>query len=445
MNARRIGILAALLALGSLAPWGAQAAGRVVASYTVFSKDSPMDAAADGWTTWSPRKEIAPRFRVDPKAGRDAGGALVIEGNGNPAAFGVWRRQVDGVTAGTVYRFTAYYRARSVPHERHSISARLEWLDAGGKQSRPPDYVIDNGTEQGWTRIDQRVTAPEGARSVVIQLTYRWCAGGSVAWDDIQLQEDSAAPRRVVRALTVFHRPRGTKSAAESVEQFCALVEKQGPAKADLLVLPEGISVVGTGKSYADVAEAVPGPTTKRLGALASRLRCYVVAGLYERVGTVIYNTAVLVGRDGQLVGKYRKTHLPREEVDGGITPGDSYPVFDTDFGKLGLMICWDLQFPEPARALALQGAEVIALPIWGGSDILARARAMENHAFLITSSYDMKTFIVDPKGDVLAEATAERPVAAAELQLDAEIIQPWLGNMKARTWLERRSDLPVK
>jgi predicted amidohydrolase len=108
-------------------------------------------------------------------------------------------------------------------------------------------------------------------------------------------------------------------------------------------------------------------------------------------------------------------------------------------------MICWDVQFPEPCRALALKGAEVILLPIWGGSDILAKARAIENHVFLITSSYDMQTFIVDPTGKVLAEASKGQPVALAELHLDRKILQPWLGDMKTRTWKERRPDIPVR
>ena len=112
--------------------------------------------------------------------------------------------------------------------------------------------------------------------------------------------------------------------------------------------------------------------TTRRL---ARELRSYVVGGLYERVGPVVYNTAVLIDRDGKLAGRYRKTHLPREEWEAGITPGDSYPVFTTDFGKIGLMISWDVQFPEPWRELGLQGAELVLMPIWGGSETLLRAR----------------------------------------------------------------------
>jgi predicted amidohydrolase len=180
------------------------------------------------------------------------------------------------------------------------------------------------------------------------------------------------------------------------------------------------------------------------LGALARKLGAYVVAGLYERAGKVVYNTAVLIDRRGQLVGAYRKTHLPREEWERGITPGDRYPVFETDFGKLGILICWDLQFPEAARALGLQGAEVICLPIWGGSEVLARARTIENCLFLVSATYDMRSFIVDPAGRVLAEATAQQPVATAELHLDRPIYQPWLGDMKTRTWKERRPDIPL-
>jgi predicted amidohydrolase len=398
-----------------------------------------------GWSSWSARSEIAPRFSVDENGGRHGGGALRIEGGGNPAAFGAWRRKVEGIEAGRPYRFTALYRAQGVMHERRSIIARLDWLDAKEQRARPPDYALDVVREGAWTKVEYITTAPENARSVMVELALGWAPEGSVWWDEVEMQEVAALPQRVARALTVFHRPSGTKSAAESVEQFCRLIEGAAAGKPDIICLPEGITVVGTGRSYAEVSETIPGPTTERLGRLARQQRCYIVAGLFERSGRVIYNTAALIGRQGEIVGAYRKTHLPREEVEGGLTPGDSYPVFNTDFGMVGLMICWDVQFPEPARAMALRGAEIILLPIWGGSEVLARARAIENHVFLVTSSYDMRTFIVDPTGQVLAEANAEHPVAAAELHLDRKFIQPWLGDMKPRTWRERRPDIPVE
>ena len=96
----------------------------------------------------------------------------------------------------------------------------------------------------------------------------------------------------------------------------------------------------------------------------------------------------------------------------------------------------------RPSGPRIFPGVELIAVPIWGGNGVLARARAIENHVFLATSSYDMKTFIVDPAGAVLAEASAGQPVGLAEIHLDRKIVQPWLGDMKPRTWKERRPDI---
>ena len=370
---------------------------------------------------------------------------LALRGAENPAAVGAWQREVTGIRPGAVYRFQVWRRTEGMETPTRSATARLIWLDAQNRPARPADYVLEGRVEAGWTLLEQVSAAPEKAVACRVELGLAWAPQGTVWWHRLSLAEESAARGRSVRALTVYHRPQSTGSAAKSVEQFCELLERAADRRPDVICLPEGITIIGTGKSYPEVAESIPGPTTRRLGEVARRLNSYLCAGIYERDGKVLYNTAVLLDRKGDLVGRYRKTHLPREEVEGGLTPGNEYPVFRTDFGKVGLMICWDLQFPEPARALALRGAEVILLPIWGGSELLARARAIENHVFLVTSSYDMKTFIVDPKGDVAAEATRSQPVAVAELNLDQKIVQPWIGDMKARTWSERRGDLPVE
>lgn len=443
---RTIWALATVLAAVGMDSGMARGEGTVktIAHFHDFTAGKQANGVPEGWNTWAARSEIAPRFSVEAKAGRTGHSALRIAGGGNPAAVGAWRRRVEGIVGGRPYHFVAYYRTRGITQPKRCVAARLDWQDAAKERARPPDYALDTVQEGDWTRVEYDATAPENARSVVIELSLGWAGPGAVWWDDIRLVEQTPAKDRVVRAMTVYHRPRDTKSSAESVEQFCRIVEAAAAQKPDVVCLPEGVTQVGTGKPYAEVSEPIPGPTTRRLGELAKKLQCYVVAGIYERTGTVIYNTAVLIGRGGEVAGRYRKTHLPREEVEAGLTPGDSYPVFQTDFGKIGILICWDVQFPEPARALGLQGAELILLPIWGGSEILARARAIENHLFLVTSSYDMKTFVVDPTGAILGEATFEKPVAVAELHLDRKIQQPWLGDMKPRTWKERRPDIPL-
>jgi predicted amidohydrolase len=244
---------------------------------------------------------------------------------------------------------------------------------------------------------------------------------------------------------TVRLRPEGTGSPAESVRRFVEAVDAElRPGDADVILLPEGITLVGTGRSYAEVAEGVPGPTTGRLADLARRHRAWVAAGLYEREGPAIYNTAVLLDRSGRLAGSYRKVYLPREELEGGLTAGREYPVFQTDFGRVGLMICWDVQYADPARALALGGAELVLMPIWGGSELLARARAAENRFFLASSGYDFPSLVVSRDGEILARAEAPRRVALATLDLGARDVDPWLGERRGRFFRELRLDTPA-
>jgi predicted amidohydrolase len=243
----------------------------------------------------------------------------------------------------------------------------------------------------------------------------------------------------------IRYRPRRSSGPEQNLKEFIAVAEKQAPEKTDLIIFPEGMTVVGTTFKYPEVAEKVPGPTTEALGTLARARKSWIVAGLYERDGLAIYNTAVLIDREGRFAGKYRKVYLPREEIEAGLTAGNSYPVFDTDFGRLGLMICWDVQYADPARALALAGAELIALPIWGGNLTLIRARAIENSVFVATSGYDVPAMVVDRMGETLAATESNGTVARATVDLNRRYEWPWLGEMRGRFHRELRLDVPVK
>ena len=200
----------------------------------------------------------------------------------------------------------------------------------------------------------------------------------------------------------MFSRVPWGESPQDNLDQFVQYIQDAADKNADIVCLPEAITKVGTDMDYITASESVPGPSTDFLGKLASRYNLYIVAGILERDGPVVYNTAVLLDRQGNLAGKYRKTSLPREEISGGITPGDALPVFDTDFGRIGMIICWDSTFPEQARTLAQKGAEVIFLPIAGGFLTLVRARAIENQVYIVSSSYDMKSAVFDLEGIII-------------------------------------------
>jgi predicted amidohydrolase len=409
-------------------------------------EQSAFEGAASPWKTWSARPELAPRMYVDKRFSRGGPGALAISGNKVPGASGRWERTVDGVRPGAWYRLTAWYRGENLPNEANSVLVRLGWTTSQGTNAGQPDYAWQTTREGEWRKITVAAPAPEKASAALVQLWLHNAPDATVWWDDIRLEETAAPPKRNVTVAAIRLRPRKSAGPEQNIRLFSDVVRKQVPGKADLIVFPEGMTVVGTPLKYAEVSEPVPGgPTTTALGALAKEKGAWIVAGVYEREGSLVYNTAILIDRDGRYAGKYRKVYLPREEIEAGLTPGNSYPVFDTDFGKVGLMICWDVQYSDPARALALKGAELILLPIWGGNVTLTRARAIENSVFLATSGYDIASLILDPKGETIAASETDGTAAIATIDLNRRYEWEWLGDMRGRFMREVRLDVPVQ
>lgn len=410
----------------------------------VLLQESAFRPHPFGWTGWSQRPESRPRVFVDTQVGRDAPGSLAVNGGSNAAAYGGWRKTVSGVKPGDWLRFQASYKAEGVPAENWQVIARLDWQTADGKRAGDPDYLPWTRRAGLWSDLSGEAQAPAGAAAVIVELYLANAPQGTVWWDNVVLERIPAPAPRNVKIATVNLRPRNSPGPVESVARFLETIEKSVPAKTDVILLPEGITVVGTTKTYVEVGESIPGPTTKTLGQVAKARNSYIVAGIYEREGATIYNTAVLIDRQGNVAGKYRKVYLPREEVERGLTPGLHFPVFQTDFGKVGLMICYDVFFAEPARALANQGADMILMPIWGGDETLAKARAIENGVFLIASGYDHPTYIMDPFGERLSQAREEGTAAVATVDLAKHYRWKWLGEMRTRRLKELRMDVAV-
>ena len=412
----------------------------VLAAAVSFAATLPT--TTNGWRTWAPRPEIAPRTFLDPIHHRTHPNSLAVSGNGNAGEHGGWEYDIHDITPNRWYRFTAYYQTVGVAHESLEIMPRVDWKTAANKSTGRPDYPYKTSREGDWNKVTADLLAPQNSAIATLQLFLFNSPQGTVWWDDISLEPAAAPAPRPVTIATVNLRPSNTKSSAESVRQFVAAVDHGVTGKADIILLPEGITIIGTGKSYVDVSETIPGPTTATLGELARRHSSYVVAGIYEREGEIVYNTAVLINRQGAVVGKYRKVYLPATEIEGGLTPGNDYPVFHTDFGTVGLMICYDVFYSDPAHALARKGAEVILLPIWGGDETLAKARAIENQVYLVTSGYDHPTYIMDPRGERIASAPRHGDVTISTVDLNQRWWDPQLGDMRARRFKEERVDV---
>ena len=214
-----------------------------------------------------------------------------------------------------------------------------------------------------------------------------------------------------------------------------------------------------------ELAEAIPGPSTERLGALAKKHGVVIVGSLFERRGAGLYhNTAVVLEKDGSLAGKYRKMHIPDDPGFNEkfyFTPGDlGFHPIDTSVGRLGVLVCWDQWYPEGARLMALAGAELLLYPTaigWDPGDDQAekdrqrnawilshRGHAVANGLPVLScnrvghepspvgrSGIDFwgSSHVLGPQGEFLAEASTDTPellLAEVDLQRSEHVRRIW-------------------
>ena len=241
---------------------------------------------------------------------------------------------------------------------------------------------------------------------------------------DIHTESGNYMKDKIKLALAQISSKRENKEVnLQKIETLTFKAKEQG---VDLAIFPE-LSLTGyVGRDqFYELAEAIPGPTVKKVEALAKKTGMHVIFGmpeLSEKTQATIFNTAIFVGPKG-LIGKYRKMYLPTHSVfeeKRYFRPGYQTAAFQTDLGNIGLCICYDLFFPEVLRLIRLKGAQLIvcisASPAVrrGYFEILTCARALENTAYLayvnLAGVEDGLQFwggsrLVSPAGDVLARA----------------------------------------
>ena len=173
--------------------------------------------------------------------------------------------------------------------------------------------------------------------------------------------------------------------------------------------------------------ESEKGYMVSKVREKAKEYNAYIVYNFHEVEAGEYYNTSILIGRDGSTVGKYRKTHLTVTELEKGLTPGDSYPVFETDFGKVGILICWDHYFAEPTEKLALAGAELVCVSSAGDASYKSVARAMDSASYYAICGWGTNNpmgwgpgRIISPTGAILADTSETLKPAIADIDLSS-------------------------
>lgn len=235
--------------------------------------------------------------------------------------------------------------------------------------------------------------------------------------------------------------PLSAESIAGNTARAVSMVERCVAATgAELVVLPESVTTGFTPgvdvETLWDLVSAVPGPVVAPFADAASRLGVHLVVGTYERGAErgVVHNAAALLGPSGDVLGVYRKTHpFGGERCDRGgwVTPGEDICVVDTPLGRIGLIICFDGDYPELSRITAIKGAEIICRPsallrsadLW---ELTNRARAYDNHVYVVGANatgvdpagviYFGNSMIVTPIAEVVARAASHECWVSARL-----------------------------
>ena len=224
------------------------------------------------------------------------------------------------------------------------------------------------------------------------------------------------------------------------------LIEEAAGKGASLLSLPEYFNYIGPAQEEPAEAETIPGPTTRMLASLAREHGIWLHGGsVLEKVpgGEKMYNTTVVFDPNGEIVARYRKIHLFDIEIKGGPTitesdnkaSGDEIVFFKIGEVKVGLTICYDMRFPELYRILTLKGARIIMVPsaytFFTGQDHwepILRTRAIENQIYIVAPAQvgtkpGFQTYghslVIDPWGNIIAEAQDEETVLVADLDMD--------------------------
>lgn len=242
---------------------------------------------------------------------------------------------------------------------------------------------------------------------------------------------------------------RCSQDPSENLENAIALIREAAVQGAQIICLPELFKTVyfcqEENHKYFQYAEAIPGPTTERLSALAKELQVVIVASLFERRAAGLYhNTAAVIDADGTLLGIYRKMHIPDDPLfyeKFYFTPGDlGFRCWQTKYARVGVLVCWDQWYPEAARLTALRGAEVIFYPTaigWHPSEkaefgerqhssweTVQRGHAIANGCYVAVPNrvgheapaggdgldFWGRSFIADPAGQILAKGGDEKP-----------------------------------
>ena len=412
----------------------------------------------------------APHEKAAPVTAQTDDGRYEIRPNGTRTCVGGWQLEYSGATPGQAYRVEIEVAYDHIADARDTLRAMAYWgelaLDEIAIDTQRVlkwEHLLPRPQDNGRVIFSRRIVAPEGADRLVVRALFRWSREGRSVWSAPAIAPVAFTPRPPVEVCVVTGASDARKhpfaTIQENVDFYAPLCERACEAVGpDLLVLPEVTLQHGMEGSALDTAVVAPGPETAPFQEIARRHKTRILLGLFERDGDAVFNTAALISPDGEIDGKYRKVHLATgAEIDSGIVPGDDFPVFDTEVGRIGINICMDSSCAESSRMVGLGGADWLLLPIMGDHRAweykafgrpfdparwlgIMRTRAMDNQfCVVVARNYGIASCIIDRLGEVLAWQVGHEDFIHASVPINKEYRASINDCFTDITWMQRR------
>ncbi len=234
---------------------------------------------------------------------------------------------------------------------------------------------------------------------------------------------------REVRLATLSLQGISASNSEQMVSRVLSIMEAIVPSQPDCICLPETFNRMNVSSNIPVEAEAAErlGGLAARFAEFAARHRCYVVCPIHTRDGNRFYNSAIFIDRQGGYVGEYRKCHTTTDEMNAEVCPGPlDVPVFDTDFGKVGAQICFDIQWDAGWKTLKEKGAEVVFWPSAFAGGKMVAARAWQNQYCIVSSTAKDTSRICDIDGAELSATNRWHPWTIARVNLEKAFLHTW-------------------
>lgn len=286
---------------------------------------------------------------------------------------------------------------------------------------------------KGYLHSGESILALEGSVYLCIEAL---CLGrsGEVVFSDLEVKEDGAYKPRNVRVCAVScgmsDSGYSEKPFEENVAYYLGEIDRVAHLNPDVILLTENVfqTLEDTSATGDNTPVKLNDSHVAQLCDKAREYHTYIVCSLLESDEEgVLHNTGVLINREGSIQDTYRKTHLTITEKERGMTLENELPVFDTDFGRIGILICFDHYFPEAPRIMAMKGAEMLLIPTHGFDLSRIVTRAMDNGIYVASAyTYREGTVIVAPDGALIASGK-ETGYAFAKLDLNNPTHIYWL------------------